>query len=464
MASSSRRSRRSGLDIWPGFVDALATLLLVMIFVLLVFVLAQFFLGQALSGRNKALDTLNQRVTELGQLLDIEKKNNETMRASTTRLSTELQSSLAERDSLAQRARQAGLLELKLKEAVGAGVEQERRLSVMQAMKEEAETTSAEQARTLIALHDDVAALEALKAELEKTIREQGRKLGDQEGQLREKDEAFRAEQRIAEETQARLAERARQLLSLQNDVNALEALKSELEKTIREQGEKLGEQGGDLRAERRLSEEARAQAALLSRQLSAVQEEMSRLNAALEASEQRSQEQGVQLVDLGKRLNAALASKVEELSRYRSEFFGRLHQILGDTPGIRVEGDRFVFQSELLFATGSADLGEDGQQQLTQLASTLRDITSRIPPDIRWVLRVDGHTDVRPINTPRFASNWELSAARAISVVKFLARNGISPEHLAATGFGEYQPIDPATGEEAYDRNRRIEFRLDQR
>ena len=461
MASSSRRSRRTGLDIWPGFVDALATLLLVMIFVLLVFVLAQFFLGQALSGRDKALDTLNQRIVELGQLLDLERKNSETIRLSASRLSAELQSSLAERDALSQRARQADLLELKLKEAVAAGAEQERRLSALQ---DSAETTSEEQARKLVVMQDDIVALEALKADLEKTIREQGQRLGDKEGQLREKDERLRAEHRVAEEAQARVEQLARQLLSLQNDVSALEALRAELEQTIREQGEKLGEQGGQLREERRLSEEARAQAALLARQLTALQEEMSRLNAALDASEQLSKEQGAQIVDLGKRLNAALASKVEELSRYRSEFFGRLRQILGDTPGIRVEGDRFVFQSELLFATGSADLGEDGQEQLTRLAATLRDITNQIPPDINWVLRVDGHTDMRPINTPRFSSNWELSAARAISVVKFLANNGIAPEHLAATGFGEYQPIDPAASEQAYNRNRRIEFRLDQR
>ena len=387
MASPSRRPRRSSFDIWPGFVDALATLLLVIIFVLLVFVLAQFFLGQALSGRDKALDVLNQRITELGQMLDLERKNSEAIRLSASRLSSELQTSLQERDALARRASQTDQLEAKLKET-------QRQLDAQKNATEE-------DARKFLLLENDVAALQALKAELEKKIQDMGATLGEKEGQLSD---------------------------------------------------------------ERRLSEEARAQAALLSRQMETLKDEMARLNAALEASEQLSKEQNVQIVDLGKRLNAALASKVEELSRYRSEFFGRLRQILGDTPGIRIEGDRFVFQSELLFASGSSELGEEGQVQIARLAATLRDITRQIPPDINWILRVDGHTDIRPINTPRFSSNWELSAARAISVVKFLEANGIPPERLAATGFGEYQPIDKGNTDAAHSRNRRIEFRLDQR
>ena len=398
MASFSRRSRRSTLDIWPGFVDALATLLLVIIFVLLVFVLAQFFLGQALSGRDKALDALNRRIVELGQMLDMERKNSETIRLSSSRLSTELQSSLAERDVLARRAAEAGVTEQKLKVVSATAEEQARQIEVLQT------------------------------------------------------------------QAQAVSEEQANKFLLLQNDVAALEALKADLEQKLKEQGEKLAEQGGQISEERRLSEESRAQAALLARQMAALKEEISRLNAVLEASEQLSKEQDIQIIDLGKRLNAALASKVEELSRYRSEFFGRLRQILGETPGIRIEGDRFVFQSELLFASGSADLGEEGQAQIARLATTLHEITRQIPSDINWILRVDGHTDVRPINTARFSSNWELSAARAISVVKFLESHGIPPERLAATGFGEYQPIDKGTNEQAYNRNRRIEFRLDQR
>jgi chemotaxis protein MotB len=194
------------------------------------------------------------------------------------------------------------------------------------------------------------------------------------------------------------------------------------------------------------------------------MRQELARLNAALEASEKESSDDKVQIADLGKRLNAALANKVEELARYRSEFFGRLRQVLGDRPGIRIEGDRFVFQSELLFASGSADLGEQGQQQLGQLARSLVEVTKQIPSDINWVLRIDGHTDKVPIKSILYPSNWELSTERAVSVVKYLASQGIPEERLAAAGFGEFQPVDKGDDAAALAKNRRIEIRLDQR
>ena len=168
-----------------------------------------------------------------------------------------------------------------------------------------------------------------------------------------------------------------------------------------------------------------------------------------------------LQALRLDDRLAAALAKKVEELEQYRSEFFGRLHQALGDRPGLRVVGDRFVFQSELLFASGSASLDPEGQRELRELATTLTDVVARIPPGVDWILRVDGHTDRQPIRDAAFRSNWELSAARAISVIQYLMQQGIPPEHLAAAGFGEYRPIDPGDDEIAYRRNRRIEFKL---
>src|SRR3546814_2610225 len=166
----------------------------------------------------------------------------------------------------------------------------------------------------------------------------------------------------------------------------------------------------------------------------------------------------------LGKRLNVALASKVQELARYRSEFFGRLREILGSREDIRIVGDRFVFQSEILFASGSATIEQDGRPQLARLAGTLKEIAADIPDDIDWVLRVDGHTDRRPIDTLAFPSNWELSTARAVSVVKFLIEQGIPPARLVAAGFGEFQPLDTGNDEIAYRRNRRIEFKLTER
>ena len=183
-----------------------------------------------------------------------------------------------------------------------------------------------------------------------------------------------------------------------------------------------------------------------------------------LEAAEAEVEQRDVRISDLGRRLNVALASKVQELARYRSEFFGRLREVLGQRQDIRIVGDRFIFQSEVLFASGSAELGEAGKGQMAQLATTLKDISAKIPADLPWVLRVDGHTDSAPIHTAEFPSNWELSAARAISVVQFLIAQGIDPKHLAATGFGEFQPLDTGQGDEAFRRNRRIELKLDSR
>lgn len=329
-----RRARRS-VDIWPGFVDALATLIMVIVFLLMIFVLAQFFLGQALSGRQKALDDLGREMAALAEKLNLQTKANEALKL-------ELETSRSEKAKL---------------EAWASGVQQ------------------------------DMAALLALKDEKE-----------------------------------------------------------------------------AELAAEKKISDEGRAQLALLNQQISALKEELARLAAALEASETRDKEQKAQIADLGKRLNVALAGKVEELQKYRSEFFGRLRKVLGDHPGIRIEGDRFVFQSELLFETGSADLGPAGREQVRRLAATVKDISAGMPKGLNWVLRIDGHTDKRPITSGRYPSNWELSTARAITVLRALAADGVPKDRLAAAGFGEFQPVDAGTTEAAYARNRRIEIRFDQR
>jgi chemotaxis protein MotB len=208
----------------------------------------------------------------------------------------------------------------------------------------------------------------------------------------------------------------------------------------------------------------AQEEVALLNTQLAELRKQLADIKVALEASEQNDVEQQAIIKDLGRRLNTALAAKVQELASYRSEFFGRLRQALGNRPDIRIEGDRFVFQSELLFPSASASLQEGGKAELDKLAQTLLEIANQIPSDIPWILRVDGHTDIRPINTPEFPSNWELSTARALSVVRYLAARGVPTNRLAATGFGPYQPLDPGNGPEAWAKNRRIEFKLTER
>jgi len=376
MASLSRRNRRE-TNIWPGFVDALATLLMVLIFVLLIFVVSQFFLNNALSGRDEALGRLQSQVSELADLLALEREANKELRIDVSQLSAQLQSAVSRREDLTSQITQL--------------------------------------------TRDNKAAQKELTDKLDKVN-------------------------------------------SLTADLNALEALKEELEARIAKMAGKLDETEGSLLKERELSESARAQVALLNKQLNELRKQMAALNATLEASEELARKQKVQIANLGSRLNAALAGKVQELARYRSEFFGKLREILGKTKGVKIVGDRFVFQSEVLFETGSADLGEDGKKQLTVLAETLKTISKKIPPKVNWILRVDGHTDKVPIKNLKFPSNWELSAARAISVVRQLVDSGIPSERLAATGFGQFQPLDTGDTPAALAKNRRIELKLTQR
>ncbi|NDA48732.1 MAG: peptidoglycan -binding protein, partial [Alphaproteobacteria bacterium] len=218
------------------------------------------------------------------------------------------------------------------------------------------------------------------------------------------------------------------------------------------------------LDAERQISARAAAQVDILNQQLAALRRQIAALEEALNASEQRDRESQAQIADLGSRLNLALAQKVQELARYRSDFFGRLRQILGTRPGVRVVGDRFVFESEVLFDVGQANLNPAGRGELDKLAAAVSDLEREIPPEIPWILRVDGHTDKSPIRGGRFQSNWELSSSRAISVVQYLITRGVSADRLAATGFGEFQPLDKGDSEEALKRNRRIELKLTDR
>jgi chemotaxis protein MotB len=391
----SRRGSTNALDIWPGFVDALATLLMVIIFLLMIFVVAQFFLNDAIVGRDQALERLNQQVEELADLLSLERRAGEELRNDVTQLSSELQSSLAARDGL----------------------------------------------------ETDISDLRNRHANLSTELQEAS-------GKLLKADEERR---RLGAE-----------LAQLHQDIDAMKALRDELAKDLATARTTLGEQSEkaavELSEERKISEAAKAQVALLNRQMAAFREQIAKLNAALDASDVQSKAMNVQIVDLGNRLNAALASKVQELARYRSEFFGRLRKVLGNRRDIHIVGDRFVFQSEVLFGSGSAQMGDGGKLQLAQLAKTLIDIAKKIPKDVEWVLRVDGHTDRIPIKTKAFPSNWELSTARAVSVVKFLISSGIPANNLAAAGFGEFQPLDARNDEIAFRRNRRIELKLDQR
>lgn len=446
--------RRSD-NIWPGFVDALATLLLVIIFVLAVFMITHFFLSQALTGRDEALQRLNRQLTEISELLALERRSNEDLRLNVAQLSASLQKSTRERDQLA----------LDLDET------ESRLAAAVETVAADRETIEA-QLGEIERLKRDIAALTSVRNDLEQQVGALAESLDDSEAlaarlgeeskaleaRLREESKALAAQLRDESKAlEARLADERERTLLAQRELEDRELRLAELQRLYNESTDSLSR-------ERDLSAEARAQVALLNQQLSAVRQQLARLNAALEAAEAKDEEQEAVIADLGKRLNVALAQKVEELSRYRSEFFGRLREVLGDRRDIRVAGDRFIFQSEVLFASGSAEIGSNGQRQLAQLARTLLEIAESIPPEISWVLRVDGHTDVIPISTPRFPSNWELSTARAVSVVKFLVDQGVPPARLAAAGFGEFQPLDSRADEIGHRRNRRIELKLTER
>jgi len=359
MPLASRRARRSSIDIWPGFVDALAQLLMVIIFILLVFTAGQFFLADALSGRDKALQELQQQISELGNLLSLERAANEQLRSKSVSLSAQLAAITGERDTL----------------------------------KAQVSDLSAKAALT----DQTVAQLQDATAQL---------------GVLRDR------------------AEKAENALS----------------------------------AEQQVSAAARAQVEALTASVAALREQLAKIAAALDISEAKVKDQQTQIADLGKRLNLALASKVQELARFRSEFFGRLRDIIGDRPDIRIVGDRFVFQSEVLFTAGNADLSDAAKQRLDPVITALREISAKIPSDINWVLRVDGHTDRRPISNATFPSNWELSAARAISVVRYAISQGIPANRLVAAGFADNQPLDSGDSDDAFRRNRRIELKLTER
>jgi len=221
---------------------------------------------------------------------------------------------------------------------------------------------------------------------------------------------------------------------------------------------------GTKLDEQKKITNDALAKVELLNQQLAALRLQLASLNEALEASEAKDKESQAKIANLGQRLNVALAKKVQELARYRSDFFGKLREALGGREDFQIVGDRFVFPSDVLFDPGSAELKPAALPQIEKLAAALKEISGKIPPDIPWVMRVDGHTDIRPIATPEFPSNWELSSARAISVVRYLMSQGIAPEHLVAAGFGEFQPIDTGTSEAALAKNRRIELKLTER
>ena len=433
MAARVRRHGGNGLDAWPGYVDALSTLLMVIIFVLLVFVLAQAFLTVTLSGRSHELDKANQQLAALTDALSLERGKSADLQLSVSQLGAALSARNAEKDQLSEQLAGANQA---IQAAAAANSQLQSQLTDTSA---QATTTKAQ-----------LAAAQDQFAEMKKQIAELDRNVATDKDTL-----------------QAKLSE----LATLANQSRALAALRDDLEKqaqdaAVRATTEQQRREAvqAQLTDEKKLGDSARAQIALLNQQIDQLKAQLSSIAASLDLTQQQSKEKDAQIANLGQKLNLALAAKVEELQQYRSEFFGKLRSVLANRPGITVVGDRFVFQSEVLFPVGSADLTQAGSAEMTSLAVTIKDIAAEIPPDLHWILRVDGHTDPQPVKSGQFASNWELSAERAITVVKLLIADGVPADHLAATAFGEYQPFGSGDTPDAYAKDRRIELRLTDR
>lgn len=422
MLTSTRRSRRH-IDVWPGYVDALSALLILVIFVLMLFTFAQFLLSELLSSQESELAVLNRQINQLTQELGLQKETNANLQNDVTQLSGMVSSLTGEKFQLSSRIET---------------LQQESQIGAQQIEQ---------QLLTIASLQEDISALRQARESLEQEVGRLAANLEENTqllGQLRDRSKSL--ETRL-DDQQERTLLAQREVESKEIRIQALTAL--------------IGAQREALQQQRQLSDQARIQVTALSQRIDQLQRQLQEVNRALAAAEREAQGKEQEIKQLGERLNIELARRVNRLEKYRSEFFGRLRELLGDNPSIRVVGDRFLFQSELLFASGSAELGDQGKQQLGKLAGTLKSVANRIPEDIQWILRVDGHTDRIPIRNERFPSNWELSTARAVSVVRFLASQGIPEKRLSAAGFGEFHPIDPGTSDEALRRNRRIEIKL---
>ena len=436
----SRRRVATVVNVWPGYVDALSALLMLIIFMLLIFTVAQIFLAQTVSSREAELDRLNVKLSEISDALRVQRNTNQ---------------SLSEKLSILRNQYTQGVFfQNALKEQIA---------ELEKTVNADKQTISV-QLSELAQLEHDIIVLRQVREDLETNVATLASKLENQDQNIAELETEL--DNRLAQigtlrdnskSLQARLASQETMTMLAQKDIEKKEFRIQDLVAIV-------GEGKEALEKEKKLSASAYADVKNLSQQIDALKDKLTSISRALQLEEQKTAGQETELANLGERLNTLLAERVNELEQYRSDFFGRLRQVLVKSPDIRIEGDRFLLPSALLFASASATLGEPGKQELNKLAQTLKEISVAIPGDINWILRVDGHTDQLPINTPRFPSNWELSTARAVAVVRYLAERGIPPKRMTAAGFGEFHPVDPGQSEAAYQRNRRIELKLTRR
>lgn len=455
--SLSRLGNRSRLSdfTWPGFVDGLASLLMVFVFVLMVFVIIQANLAFRLSGQDTRITALQRDLLELGNILNIERETN-----------SQLLSELSDTKVL------LSALETNNKQLLSQITILEEELSDKEEIIIAKEADISSLSSQLFELEDNLNAARAISEQRGDEIKSLILRLTANEKELDEKSTAFKKQQielkknlGLIEENTALISTLKSEIsdLSEQNNFNAANLAEKEKLLLIAERA--LLKKAEELAAANNSSNEAKAEINKLLINTNTLRQEIQKLNSLLAEKERESINDKIAIADLGKKLNSALASRVQDLQKFRSEFFGQLREILENRSEVRVVGDRFIFQSEVIFATGQSNVSAAGKEQLADIASAIREIEKSIPENIPWILQIEGHTDSDPIaNSSIFRDNWDLSTERALSVVRFLRSEGISANRLAAAGYGEFQPIDSGNSAASKQRNRRIELKLTQR
>ena len=455
--SLSRLGNRSRLSdfTWPGFVDGLASLLMVFVFVLMVFVIIQANLAFRISGQDTRITALQRDLLELGNILNIERETNSQLLSELS--DTKVLMSALETDNK-QLLSQITFLQEELSDKEEIIIAKEADISSLSSQ--------------LFELEDNLNAARAISEQRGDEIKSLIFRLTANEKELDEKSNAFKKQQielkknlELIEENTALISTLKSEISNLSQQNTSNEANLLEKEKLLLIAEKALLKKAEELAAANNSSNEAKAEIDKLLINTNTLRQEIQKLNSLLAEKERESINDKIAIADLGKKLNSALASRVQDLQKFRSEFFGQLREILENRSEVRVVGDRFIFQSEVIFATGQANVSAAGKEQLAVIASALREIEKSIPENIPWVLQIEGHTDSDPIaNSSIYRDNWDLSTERALSVVRFLRSEGISANRLAAAGYGEFQPIDSGNSAASKQRNRRIELKLTQR
>ena len=446
---------RPGDFTWPGFVDGLASLLMVFVFVLMVFVIIQANLAFRISGQDDRITALQNELFELGDILNIERETNSKLLSELSDVQLMVNSLEVDNNQL--------LLQIKNLQTELSDKEDE-------IVGKEADISSL--SSQLLDLEESLDATHSVAEQRSDEIKNLIFRLTANQQVLDEKSNAFN-DQQIKFQKSLTEIEKQKGVISVLNaDIsniseqnNLTEAELAEKERLLFIAEQALIRKAEELDSANNASYEAKAEIDKLLINTKRLRKEIQKLNGLLAEKEREAINDKIAIADLGKKLNSALASRVQDLQKFRSEFFGQLQEILKNRSEVRVVGDRFIFQSEVIFATGQASISEAGKEQLADIASALREIEVSIPENIPWILQIEGHTDSDPLaNTTFFRDNWDLSTERALSVVRFLKSEGISANRLAAAGYGEYQPIDQSNSEAAKQRNRRIELKLTQR